>query len=94
MYRRAWTGDRYCYGKISLGDSDPALFLYIRRTDASDADEIEMQESEIAPEELSEELSEGDVFSAGDSEAEIEEVSIVSEPNKKEYDYGTVKCAC
>lgn len=62
-------------------------------TDASDADEIEMQESETAPEELSEELSEDDAFSAGDSEAEIEEVSIVSEPNKKEYDYGTVKSA-
>ena len=62
-------------------------------TDISEADEIEMQEPEITPDELAEELSEDDVFSAGDSEAEIEEVRIISEPNRKEYDYGTVKSA-
>ena len=57
--------------------------------DDSIVDEAEIQEGE----ETDDALSEVDIFSVGDEEVYIEDLSIISEPNKKEYDYGTVHSA-
>lgn len=53
------------------------------------ADGVELQEDE----ENTDDLSEIDAFSAGDEEVCVNSLDIVSEPNKKEYDYGTVNSA-
>ena len=57
--------------------------------DDSIVDEAEIQEGEGTDDAL----SEVDIFSVGDEEVYIEDLSIISEPNKKEYDYGTVHSA-
>jgi hypothetical protein len=53
------------------------------------AEGIEIQEDE----ESTNDLSEGAVFSVGDEDVYVSSIDIVSEPNKKEYDYGTVNSA-
>ena len=57
--------------------------------DDSIVDEAEIKEGEGTDDAL----SEVDIFSVGDEEVYIEDLSIISEPNKKEYDYGTVHSA-
>lgn len=57
--------------------------------DASIVDGIELQENE----ENIDALSEVDVFSVEDEIVYVNSLEIVSEPNKKEYDYGTVNSA-
>lgn len=57
--------------------------------DTSIVDDVELQESE----ENTDDLSEINVFSAEDEEVYVDALDIVSEPNKKEYEYGTVNSA-